>query len=189
MNLSLLRLGLFLLASFLAGCSLLPADKSEDRERVYPEAARPAIVDRVGHTPAALLSYYHALSFFSASELSREKELLFQSGDAPDTRLRMAMVMGHPLQPNPELRRAAFILADLMQARDSVSYYLRPITQVLAVSYNERLRLEQQIRRQNAQLEKQHMRILEAQRQSRELEEALKGLADIERSLPRARNR
>ncbi|MCL2020594.1 MAG: hypothetical protein FWG81_00435 [Betaproteobacteria bacterium] len=177
---------LLLAASFLTGCASTPHDADDDARY---ENRKPAEVDRVGNTPRSLLSYYQSLTFFSPNELLQEKKRLLQSGNSPDTQLRLAMVLGHPLQPNAELRRAAALLADLLQARDSVSYYLYPIIQILADSYNERLRLERQTARQNAQLEKQYMRLLESQRHAAELQEALEGLANIERALPRTRNR
>jgi len=59
---------------------------------------------------------------------------------------------------------------------------LQPITRMLANSYSERMRLEQQSVRQNAQLEK-------LQLQAQELQGKLDGLADIERSLPQSRRR
>ncbi|MDR2637848.1 MAG: hypothetical protein LBB55_05870 [Zoogloeaceae bacterium] len=167
-----------------AGCATQTVPEVGSKLSAAHRGAKPEL-DRVGRSPNALLSYYQALSLLSPGELLQEKKRLH--GNAPDTLLRQAMLLGHPRQPAPDLRRANAILGDLLRARDSVSYYLRPMARILADSYSERLRQEQQIAKQNAQLEKQYQRLLEAQRRAAELQEKLNGLANIERSLPRAR--
>jgi|GEM_PF-2230807 len=189
MNLFRLLLLLPLLVLFgCAGTSPVAGVVPED-EAQLALARKPAEVDRTGNTPKALLSYYQSLGFFTPNELLQEKKHLQQYDSSPDIRLRMAMVLGHPMQPNAELKRAVAILNELLKARDPVSFQLYPVVQMMADSYKDRLRLEQQAAKQNAQLEKQYMRLLEVQRLASELQEALQGLANIERSLPRTRGR
>jgi len=195
MNAFLSRFLLFLTASFLIGCATSEPDQytwSTAAHKIKPDA-----VDRIGNTPRALLSYYQSLAFFTPSELLHEKQMMSQYAQVPDGRLRLAMVLGHPRQPNAELKRANDLLTELLQTgEDPVIYPLQPVIRMLATSYGERLRLEQQGAKQNAQLEKQYLRLLELQRQSAalqqqsaELQGKLEGLADIERSLPQSRRR
>jgi len=193
MNVSRFGFLLFLAASFLAGCAMSDADRYLWSKT--PPKIKPDEVDRIGNAPRSLLSYYQSLGFFTANELLQEKQLMLQYVDVPDGRLRLAMVLGHPRQPNKELKRANELLAELLQAEDEpISYALQPITRMLTDSYTERLRLEQQGAIQTAQLEKQYLRLLESQRQIQELQQQtvelqgkLEGLADIERSLPQSR--
>ncbi|MDR0529516.1 MAG: hypothetical protein LBG69_07915 [Zoogloeaceae bacterium] len=185
------RLGLLFLPLFLVGCAATPdipeSAATNASAGTLKQQDKPQL-DRVGRSPESLLSYYQALAYLSPNELLREKRRLAGEGNDPDTRLRQAMVMSDPRQPAPDMQSAVAFLNGLLKAQDSVSYYLRPIARLLLDSCNERLRLERQMVKQNAQLEKQYQRLLEFQRRSTELQEKLDGLANIERSLPRSRS-
>lgn len=185
------------LGMFAAACTTVPdapPRAGKAGEGTSNKRAASANLDRSTATPEALLGYYQALSPMSANELTRERRLLTQLGSAPDTQLRLAMVLSHPRQPNFDLVHANNILEKLQKSNDADVYYLRPIIRLLADSYAERLRQETLLRRQNAQMEKQYQKLLETQRQASEtkkqateLQTQLEGLANIERSLPRAR--
>jgi hypothetical protein len=187
MNAFLPRFGLplFLSAAFLTGCATAPVAETDpfSWSATQQGGIKPDTVERTGNAPRALLSYYQSLAFFTPNELLQEKRLIAQHVNSPDGRLRLAMVLGHPRQPNAELKRANGLLTELLKAEhDPTSYMLQPITRMLANSYSERLRLEQQSVKQSAQLEK-------LQLQTQELQGKLDGLADIERSLPQSRRR
>lgn len=153
--------GLLLIALGLGGCAM----QLHWPERAGSEEA----------PPAAPSGYYLTLSRLSAGEFARERSELAASL-APESQLRLALLLGHPRQQPPELARALGLLEHVAKAA-SANPGQRALARLLIDNYGERQRQEQLLDKQGAQLK-------DSQRKAVELQEKLDALADIERTLP-----
>ena len=152
-----------LASTLLAGCVTPPVPVDEK----HAKHAKYATVDESAMLP--LLGYFQLLQRMSPQELARERIVLAAMPQTPVTLVRMAALLGQPRAPM-DLARALGLLESVLKSTEPVAVSLLPLARTMTVQYQERLKLEQQLK--------------ESQRRSGELQEKLDALADIERSLP-----
>ncbi len=167
----------------LAACATPPppvAAAVEPEEPPEPVIA-PALVNETAMLP--LLGYYHLLQRMAPAELARERQTLTAIPVSPSVRVRLAMLLGMP-RTGADLPRAAALLEAVLRAREPEAASLHPLARLLAIQYQERMRLEAQSERLGQQLKDAQRRRDELQEKRDELQEKLDALTDIERSIP-----
>lgn len=151
---------------------------------------RPPVASARPEAPVVLtpnreaLAYEHALRDLAAwsehvrqmsqSELSK----VFSRGDPPAdpaARVRFALALGHTRNP-ADTARALGLLEPLLRSTDPANQPWRMLASLLASTYTERRRVEEQAERQAQQLR-------ESQRRQEQLNQQLEALKAIERSL------
>jgi len=167
---------LALAALLAAACAQTPATE--------PAPAPPASSGPRVEIPEAvpLLTYYQSLARMNAAELTKERNLLAALPAGPAKQIRQAMVIGHP-RGQSDSARALALVEQTLRSNEPNAVELHPLAQLLADHYGERMRLDNERLRQEGALERQGQLLKESQRKTQELQEKLKGLADIERSL------
>lgn len=123
-----------------------------------------------------LLGYYHLLQGMTPGELTRERQTLTRLTPSPSVQIRQAMLYGMP-RATTDLTRALAILEAVLRSHAPEAASLHPLAKLLAMQYQERIRLETQHERLSQQLK-------ESQRKRDELQEKIHALTDIERSIP-----
>ena len=170
----------------LGACGLLAACAAPPPAPVEPEeppeqVVTPALVNETAMLP--LLGYYHLLQRMAPAELARERQTLAGIPASPSVRVRQAMLLGMP-RTTGDLPRALALLDAVLRAREPEAASLHPLARLLAVQYQERMRLEAQGDRLGQQLKDSQRRRDELQEKRDELQEKLDALTDIERSMP-----
>lgn len=133
-----------------------------------------------GDSPRDVVAYFQTIAQMPPGDLVKERSLLQAQKQNPAIRLRTAMLLGHTRFQQQDLSRAISLLEGILKSSEASAVELHPLARLLSEQYGERLRLDGQLEKQAAQLK-------ESQRKAAELQEKLDGLADIERTLPRAR--
>ena len=166
--------------ALLSACATAPEPVPE--EPILEETPRVEIkVDETAMLP--LLGYYHLLQRMAPAELARERQTLAGIPASPSVRVRQAMLLGMP-RTTGDLPRALALLDAVLRAREPEAASLHPLARLLAVQYQERMRLEAQGDRLGQQLKDSQRRRDELQEKRDGLQEKLDALTDIERSMP-----
>ena len=124
----------------------------------------------------ALLGYPQRLQRLSAQELVRERGALASVPPTPPVQLRQAMLFGQSRGPSDPAKALA-LLNGLLKSATPEATELHSLARILAVHYQERIKLE-------SQNEKLTQQLKESQRKNDELQEKLNAMAEIELSIP-----
>ncbi len=164
----MVRLPPFACALLLSACTALPpGEEVVLRAAVLPEAA----------------IYNQSLYRMTPQELGRERQMLMAQPVTPETRIRLAMLLGNPRGPQ-DLGRAVTLLEAILKSSDPAAVSLHPLAHLLLDNYAERQKLHVLLDRQGQQLKEAQRKAAELESKAAELQGKLDSLADIERTLP-----
>ena len=158
----------------LAACATPPPVEVAQPTLAVARTLTPASVDETSMLP--LLGYQQLLMQLSTADLAQQRRVLAAIAQTPATQVRQAMLLGQ-VRSGGDLPGALGLVHKVLKSDDPAAVSLRPLAQLLASQYLERLRLQ-------AQGEKLALQLGETQRRSSELQGKLDALTEVERSLP-----
>lgn len=163
----------YLLWMLLAACSLVhppqPAPTLAPPPVTAPKPPEPSACD-------SMLAYYQRLMLLPPADTANEATALASQPDIPQTIFKKALILSLSRDPG-ELTKARALLEKVLNSPETDSQALKPLAELLAAEWAERLQLSEQAARLAQQLK-------DAQRHADQLGDMLERLKAIELTLP-----